>query len=517
MREEPDLQRALLDPGCYDHPVDRVELIETHISLIFLAGDYAYKLKKPLDLGFLDFSTPDLRRFYCQEEVRLNKRFAPGLYHAVVTIGGEGSALHIGGAPARDYLVKMKRFDQDLQFDRMLDNGLLSAEQLRSCARYLARLHWQATVASPQGRFGTVDAVMVPVQENFRQIRSVQETEIAADALNELELWSYKEGLRLAADFSTRLASGHVRECHGDLHLRNLAWIDRQPILFDCIEFDPALRWIDTVNDLAFLLMDLHDRKHRDLAALTLDAYLQESGDFAGLKLLNFYLTYRAMVRAKVMCLLAAQHGPESPEYCHAMGEFHDYLQLAATYTQIRCGHLLITHGLSGSGKTTIVNRLAPQLGAVCLHSDVERKRLYRIAQSRDSDSEDAIYSEGARNRIYDYLYRQARMLVAEGYVVIIDATFLQKELRCRARQLADACHVPLTILDFDVPAPVLNQRVEARMHSGDPYSDADLDVLLYQRSSHHPLGDDESAMVIRITPEMSVDAVRETLLARGL
>ena len=381
------LTAKMLEPDFYPHPVAQVELIETHISLVFLAGDYAYKLKKPLNLGFLDYSNLEKRQHCCLEELRLNRRFSSQLYLGVCQIGGPPDDLRLGGTPAVDYLVQMRRFPCQAQLDRLLEAGGLGSEQLESFADLLADFHSQAAVAAAGSDFGSPAAVLAPVAENFTQMAPLLGDDASRKLLLELQNWSETAGQRLQPILQERKETDCIRECHGDLHLANMVWWQQRPLLFDCIEFNPNLRWIDPISEVAFLIMDLDDRGEPLLAWAFLNRYLQQCGDYQGLHLFTFYKVYRALVRAKVACLRLQQPGLDAEEESKDRDLVHSYLELASSYLNPPAPRLLICHGLSGSGKTSFITRLAPHCGAIRIHSDVERKRLAGLTATAASGS----------------------------------------------------------------------------------------------------------------------------------
>jgi aminoglycoside phosphotransferase family enzyme len=304
----PPLFAALLDPACYPHPVARVRVIETHISWVLLTGEYAYKIKKPVNLGFVDFTTPGQRRYYCEEELRLNRRLALGLYLEVVSIRGDPGAPRISGeGPVLDYAVKMREFPQDALASRRIAGGDFGAAEIDALAARVAEFHAGAPAAGPEGRFGTPDAVLSAALQNFEQMLPLVKTVTEVRTLRMLRQWTEREhGARRDA-FERRRGEGFVRECHGDLHLGNITMIDGRPVPFDCIEFNDELRWIDVMSEVAFLAMDLEDRGRRDLAWRFLNRYLEATGDYAGIPVLRFYLVYRALVRAKVHLIRSRQ------------------------------------------------------------------------------------------------------------------------------------------------------------------------------------------------------------------
>lgn len=505
----PPLIEALLEPRCYPHPVEALELIETHISWVILTGAFAYKIKKPVNLGFLDFSSLERRRFFCQEELRLNRRLAPQLYQEVVPIAGTPALPVIGGGgPVVEYAVKMRQFPQSAQLDRLLDRRALQPQHIDQLARLIARFHQGAARAASDSPHGRPDAIHQPVMENFAQLSQLIDDPDDLTTLDRLRRWSEKHFGELANEFERRRLGGFVRECHGDLHLRNLALIDGEIVAFDCIEFNENLRWIDVISELAFLVMDLEDRGQQPLARRVLDAYLQQTGDYGGVRLLRFYVVYRAMVRAKVAAIRLAQPDASPAERARGSAEFRSYLALAAASAEPGQPWLIITHGLSGSGKTTGTQSLLEAIGAIRLRSDVERKRLFgRQATDRGGDGISAgIYAAEATRRTYDSLANTAAGVLQAGYPVIVDAAFLVRSQRDRFRLLAERLQLPFAILAFHAPRSELRARIEQRQRADSDASDADLTVLDNQLRAIEPLAAPELALSIAIHSDRALD-----------
>ena len=512
--------QVMSEPLFYAHPVADVELIETHISWVFLAGDFAYKVKKPLNFGFLDFSTLAKRHHYCQEELRLNQRFSSQLYLAVKQIGGSLDAPAMDKKPALEYAVKMRRFPQNRQLDRMLAANQLQGRHIIAFATKIAELHQLAPSAEAGTSYGSPGAVIAPVLENFKQIRPFVEGSDTEEQLAKLEQWTRKSIETLKPGLRQRKTKGFIRECHGDVHLANMAWFDDQPLLFDCIEFNEYLRWIDVINDIAFLVMDLDDREQARLGWSFLNRYLQETGDYQGVTLLNFYKAYRAMVRAKVTVLRLAQGHLDETERSRAEALFQSYLDLAEHYTLPHATPLIITHGLSGSGKSTFSTQLAKVYGGIHLRSDVERKRLYGLAATAESESPigGGIYSAKAFADTYSRLRDLAGVVLRSGSPVIIDATFIRKHQRELFGRLAGELQVPLIILDFPLAADELRRRVEQRTQGAtEDATEATVEVLEYQLEHEEPLTKIEKKLAIRVHHNTAAEAVSASLRKRIL
>ena len=495
------LIRGLADPRAFPHPCAGVEVVETHISWVLLAGDYAYKIKKPVALGFLDFSTLARRRFYCQEELRLNRRLAPRLYLDVVPITGPRTAPRVDGdGPVLEYAVRMRRFAQQALLTRHpLDGALIDRLTLR-----IADFHAGLPPAPPDAPYGAPDAVMAPMRENFTHILGVAHDSAVRAAARRLERWTALGFVRLRERLEARRRQGFVRECHGDLHRGNIAVIDGEPLIFDCIEFNPALRWIDTVSELAFLVMDLREAGETALARRCLNGYLERTGDYAGLGLLRFYAVYRAMVRAKVIAIRLSQPSLDEVARADARMELSRYLRLARGMALRRQRRLIITCGLSGSGKTRLCGLLREALPLIHLRSDVERKRLFGLAADARTASPPGagIYGSRASRRTYGRLLDLARSILDAGFGVIVDATFLKRAQRARFRDLAAELGCGFSILVLDAPVPVLRRRILRRLAAGADASEAGLAVLEAQIAARESLTLEEHRSALLLETE---------------
>jgi len=467
-----------------------VQLIETHISSVLLAGDAAYKLKKPVDLGFLDFSTLAARKHYCALELALNRRTAPQLYLDVVPVTGTPAAPRLGGSgTALDYAVKMRRFDTADSFDRLLARGALDAPLVDALADRVAAFHGAIDVAPPDSPFGAPEAILGDARDNFAHIARLSAPGSSRAALERLRAWTDAEGAALHATFLQRRRDGFVRECHGDLHLGNVARIDGTPVPFDCIEFNEDFRWIDVMSEIAFTLMDFIDRGAPALGWRFVNRVLESSGDYAGVALLRFYLVYRAMVRAKVALIRARQADAEPRLAAGAREDFARHVADAAAFATPRVPALVLTGGVSGSGKTTLAQSLLEALGALRLRSDVERKRLYGLSPNARSGSAPGagLYTPQATQATYARLATLAQALLPCGFPVIVDATFLHAAERAPFAKLAQALQARHTLLWCDAPLEVLRGRIAAREAAGRDASEATLEVLTRQLEALEP------------------------------
>jgi len=477
---------SMLKPEVYDHPAKNIELIETHISWVILTGDFAYKIKKPVDFGFLDFST-------LADKPR---------------ISGSGSVF--------EYAVKMTQFPQSAQLDNKLAAGKLKLEHMDAIAHMIADFHQTTDVADETVDYGNKDAVYQPVEENFRQINEHLDTEDYTNQLTALSQWSKSELIKQQTVFTQRKAGGFIRQCHGDMHLRNLVWLDNKPMAFDCIEFNPTLSWIDVISEIAFLIMDLQHRLQHQLASRFLNSYLEDTGDYAGLSVLPYYLCYRALVRAKVAALRLEQKSITEKERAQTLTEFETYLELASSYVKHSTPKLIITRGLSASGKSTVSQQLVDEIGMLRIRSDVERKRLFDISLTTNASNniDSGIYSTRASLQTYAKLVELASNIINAGYSVIVDAAFLKHEQRQPFQRLAKRLAVPYIIMEITAPADVLRQRIKQRKND---VSDADLTVLEHQLTSWQALQKDEINSVISINTAdvLDIDVIIDRIKTR--
>ena len=503
-------QRRLVDalcaPGFFP---GNPKIEETHISWVLLVGHDAYKIKKSVDLGFLDFSTLEARRFFCSEELRLNRRLAPQLYLDVVAIGGSPEQPVLDGEPAIEYAVHMRRFAPSNMMDSMLARGLITPAHIDKLAAVIAGFHTMLPPASADSPHCAITSIHESALQNFAHLPQLLDEPADLTMLEMVRNTSALEFAICEPLFRQRAAAGYVRECHGDLHLGNIVLLDDMPIPFDCIEFSAALRWIDTINEISFTVMDLLHREQPQLGWRLLNAYLEITGDYQGCAVLRFYLAYRAMVRAKITAIRASQR--DSANIKKELKSCRNYLILAHGCLTRRRPAVIITHGLPGCGKSTFAQLALEWLGAIRIRSDVERKRLFgltALAESKTQINMD-IYSEDATRRTYARLYELARAIIAAGYIVIVDAAFVLQTERENFCVLAQELAVPFVIASVQTDTAVMEQRLKRRSSLGNDASEADVSVLQKLQLVHEPLRDHELRDAVTFINNGDVAALR--------
>jgi aminoglycoside phosphotransferase family enzyme/predicted kinase len=486
------LVAALRDPRSHPAGTRHVRLIETHISWILLAGRFAYKIKKAVNLGFLDFTGLAARRFYCEEEIRLNRRLAPQLYLEAIPIGGSPENPMLGQDPAIEYAVKMRRFAPDNLFDKLLAKGRITPQHIDELAALLSSFHHGLHPALASSPYGTPETILADALQNFEQMRDLLTDAADLRQLAAVETLSRAEYIAHEKDFANRRAHGYIRECHGDLHLGNIALIGGHPVPFDGIEFNADFRWQDIISEIAFPVMDLLQHRQPGLAFRLLNGWLEAGGDYEGIALLRFYLAYRAMVRAKIGAIRAAQPGLPPSVRLNTLAACRDYMRLAEYCLTRRHPALILTHGLPGSGKTTFAQEALETLPAIRIRSDVERKRLHGLSPLDDSRAVPDIYSQEATRRTYARLQALARIALNAGFVVIVDAAFLRREERLTFRKLAREMQVPFAIASLQAPDSALRARIARRQTGKQDASEADMKVLHLLQTVQEPLDAEE-------------------------
>jgi len=487
----------------FGHPLRYIRLVETHISWILLTGDYAYKIKKPVDFGFLDFSTLDKRRHYCEEELRLNRRFAPQIYLGLVEIRGNETRPRIGGdGEIIEYAVKMREFSQQALLSDHASRHHLTPQIVDAIAAAVSDMHARSARSADNYEYGNAAQAAHWSEENLTHIASAIQAQYLPNSYFRLKRW-YRENAHLLEAIDSRKRDGFVRECHGDLHLGNMAMIDDEVTFFDCIEFNPELRWIDTISEAAFIAMDLHARGYPGYCWRFLNRYFERSGDYEAVALLRYYFVYRALVRAKVEALRVEQENLGDNGYLEQIAPAIDYIELASQWADSHRAGLVIMHGFSGSGKSTIAAQLVEALGAIQIRSDVERKRLFNLDASDDSRSatDQGIYTRQATDTTYRRLAELAAAVIDADFTVIVDATLLEESRRLALLELSPMQPCRRIIVDCQAPVEELRRRIVARANDA---SEATLEVLEQQLKRSQPISQAERDIATVVT----VDAV---------
>ena len=502
---------ALRHPSAYPHECTDIRLLETHISWVFLTGKYVYKLKKPVDFGFLDFSTLTQRHYYCEEECRCNAVFAPEIYCGVVPVAKDidGQFRIDGAGEVIEYAVKMRQFDNDNQLDHLLEDDRLTGGMLRRFAKDLSLIYHGLPRIIDDPANGHVDRVLNLVCENFDALAATSATQQYGAILAKLRAWSIARFEQLRDVFAERVRRDWIRERHGDLHLRNLVLTADGVRAFDCIEFSRELRRIDAVDDIAFLFMDCAVRDRADLAYAFVDGYLEATGDYSGARLLHFYAIYRSLVRAKVAALQLAQSFDKD-----AATRLGKHIDWADKMSNVRDGHIILMCGPSGSGKSWLAERLVPHLPAIRIRSDIVRRHLAGLSRTQASGStlDNGIYSSVMGETVYDRLLVLTDDLVEAGENVIVDATFLSRSNRAAFQSLAAMRDHRCTVVSCNARPDVLMQRVVQRLNSGEDPSEATPAVLDRQLEIFEQIDPNEDAISVCTDDEIDVHAIATEL-----
>jgi aminoglycoside phosphotransferase family enzyme/predicted kinase len=503
----PPLPAALANPAAYPLGAAHLRVVETHVSWIALAGEFAYKLKRPVELPFLDYSTLPRRIESCEVELRLNRRWAPALYLDLQWLATTptGPAFRAERTAGAEPAVRMRRFDPGEELAALVARGTVAAGELRELGGRLAGWHAAAPAVDADAPWGGPGPAFVAALENFAALRAPA-TPIDARRIERLERWTRATHRALAPWFEARRSAGRVRECHGDLHARNVVRHDGALTPFDGIDFAPRLRWIDVASDVAFLAMDLDRLGRADLAHAFLDGWFAASGDYDAARGLPWLVAYRALVRAKVSALRARQLAPAASA-TELWRECARFVDVAEARRCERLGHLYATTGPSGSGKTRLAAALVAALPAIHVRSDVERKRLSGLDALAPSGSppDGGLYSAERDAATDAALAGAAATLLLAGYDVIVDATHLSAARRASCAAVAQRLGASLTWLECVADESVLHLRVAARR--GDA-SEATAEILARQLARAEPLRDDERARAVTVRTDARVDAV---------
>jgi uncharacterized protein len=498
----PDLIRQMLQPGFYSHPVQEpIQLQQTHISFILLTGEYAYKVKKSVSFGFLDFTTLENRQHFCQEELRLNRRLSPELYLAVLPIVEDAGQYHIETSNLTsnavvDYTVQMRQFPQGALLSHLFEQSKLTAAMMQELGTLVAQFHARAEIDVDMQGYGSLAAIQKVATSNYAISEAFIEG-AGTDRSFTQTLQQYNETQQFTNQFFTqhsdwfvqRQVEGKIRDCHGDLHLNNICFYLDKIHIFDCIEFNPAFRTIDVIYDVAFLVMDLEFQGRADLANLFLNTYLEQTGDYWGAALLPLYLSMRAYIRGNVNSLSLKDSAISNVDKAGFLQRGKAYYRLAWEYTQRSQGRLLLMSGLSGSGKSSIARQLAQRANALHLRSDAVRKHLSSTPLFQRGDTNDTfgsgIYTPEMTAKTYGYLLELGLFLAEQGWTVILDAKYDRHSLRQAALAAATAAQLPIHFVQCTAPVSVLRDRLQKR--TGD-IADATAEMLDDQIKNAEPL-----------------------------
>lgn len=510
---QPRFLRSLIKPAAYPEPTSEVRLIQTHISFLFITDSYVYKVKKPVDFGFLNFSTIDRRRFYCEEEVRLNRRLCPDVYLGVVEVRESPNGASFNGQGRTiDYAVKMKRLPEERMLDRLVERDAVNEEQMREIARVVGRFHLEAETSAEIARYGGLDVIRGNWDENFRQTAEFVHVTLAPRDLHIIRTWVDSFMKEHEALFRERVSSGFIRDCDGDLHLENICLADKICI-FDCIEFSNRFRYSDTAADIAFFLMDLDFHGRRDLAQSFLKEYVAFTGDGGMEEILDFYKTYRAVVRGKVESFRLNDLDIPEQEKREAMKRAKRHFRLARGYVVRRSlpPTLILTCGLTGSGKSTLAEGLTFELGLETADSDRTRKELAGLSpfeHCADGYGE-GIYTPEATRAVYDALFDRAAAALAKGDSIIIDATFRNHADRERFRLLAEKYGARFRLFHTACSDGTAKRRLARRASEDRGASDGRWEVYLRQKKEFEPVDsaiEDGISIDTSGSPEQIVD-----------
>ena len=490
-----DLIQALSDPVVYPHCPESVHVIQTHISVIFIAGEMVYKVKKPLNLGFLDFTTLEKRRHYCNQEVKLNSRFSENIYLRVVSICEDDSGVNLQGRGLEiDAAVLMRRIPEDRIMISLLEKDQVTPEILDKLADRLAYFHSQADTGPEITSFGSTEVIYQNLKENFEQTlpylnRTIDPTTHKAIATLAYDFLRTHESL-----INQRMRQGFVRDCHGDLHLDHVVILNGI-ILYDCIEFNDRFRYGDTAADLGFLLMDLDFRGYPAFAKRIAQRYAESSTDWQILKLLGFYKAYRAFVRGKVMSFTLDEPEIDPVEKASSVEAARNYFDLSlACLLPSPPPVLVITSGMMGTGKSYLAARLGKRLGVEPLRSDMVRKQIQGMHPLKHQlDNYGAgIYTPTLTELTYTALLEKARQALEDGESVIIDASFMRFRHRMQARETARRENARFRIIECKAPDYVIRQRLEKRMQDRGEPSDGRWDIFQEQKAEFETIRDQE-------------------------
>jgi uncharacterized protein len=518
-----EILHALRQPACYPYHPDRVEMVQTHISAVFLAGEEVYKLKKPVRFSFVDYSTLALRRRYCHEEVRLNHRLAPTVYLGVVPLLRVGNEYHLRevvnmhAATVVEYLVRMRRLPPERTLAALLASGQVTKMGIHALAKRLVHFHNTAATTGA-ARYGAPETVWRALADNFQDTASFVGHTISKQHYTRIQEFSQSFFREHQALMRQRIVQGRVREGHGDLRCDHVYFLDQGISIIDCIEFSPRLRTCDVASELAFLVMDLELHGAPDLAAELLHAYVVQADDPDLFRLLPFYQCYRAYVRGKVESLKSQEPEIATEERDQARHQAQRSFRLAARYARgTPSPTLLVVCGRVGTGKSTVAQRLSEQTGFVAVNSDVIRKRLAGILPTARVEAayDSGIYSQEFSQRTYTTLFAQTEEELRAGRGVIVDATCKRPEDRQALLAMGQRQQVPVLFLECRTSLAEVERRLRERARRGDSVSDATWELALREHDTFPTYDDLPAQCRVIIDTEHNIDEALEAVAER--
>lgn len=510
----------MLSPSFYPHDPPSVDLVQTHISSVFIAGDKVYKIKKPVDFGFLDFTTLKKRKFFCDEEIRLNRRLAPSVYEFVtaITEDGTGHPTLDGDGPVIDYAVVMRRLPEERMLYRLLREGRVGDDVMDAIARLLYEFHQKAETGGEIDRLGSLETIMMNHDENFDQTEPFIGKTISAPAHAFMKACANKFMEDNEALFRHRVSEHHIRDCHGDLHLQHICLDGDEIVIFDCIEFNRRFRSLDVAAEIAFLSMDLEGNGYTALARTFINAYLRYSGDSEAEKLLNFYRAYFAFVRGKVTGFRLDDPSTEEADRNSVIDEAARYFDRSARYAaRTENPVLVITAGLMGTGKSFLADMLARYLDARIIRTDVLRKELLGIDSSERhyENFEEGIYSAEATRKTYEAALERAEAFIAAGESVILDASFRSRRDRERARESARRAGAGFMLVECVCPEATVMERLEKRTAQAGQVSDGRWELYETQKKLFEPVEEIQSEEYVRADTSLRPDTCLFNVLGK--
>jgi uncharacterized protein len=512
------LREALQDPAIYPDPTTTIEVRETHISLVFLTDRYAYKIKKPISLGFLDFSTLEQRRFYCEQELTLNRRLSSGVYLEVVTLrqDDQGYTFDDHGQIV-EYALKMRRLPADHSLEAFLQRHEVGPEMVQVLARQLATFHADHPLPAYSESYGTLERVRADWEENFAQTADAVGRTLSQHTYTTIRQAVTAFTKRHPGWFAQRVQEGRIRDCHGDLRAEHIYFEPAQMQIIDCIEFNQRFRFIDVTSEVAFLAVDLERLGASVLAHRFVRAYVQHSRDVSMYRLLDFYRCYRAYVRGKVTHLRLQASPPPAPR-SQLQRRAQSHFTLARRYAErLTRPLLLLMTGLIASGKSTVAEGIATALDLDLFSSDHVRKELVGIAPetSQRAAYGAGLYSAAATQRTYDALADLAHQALRRGESVILDASFAKQAERRRMAALARELDAQCCVLECWAPEVTLQARLKARERVPSPVSDAREEILSQFQRDYEPIRADEGTCRVRLdTTQNTEQCVQQALAA---